>query len=128
MGVRVIPIGPGPVWDLEVIDVFPGGGNRRTGMAVILRRDVQAVPVDDRLLGDEILESDPDALAPANTEGWPQPTFVRVPELIGIPLEHFSPEAPNPGWSSVEKGYVLWDGPELDVKVRLGGVATARPH
>ena len=46
----MIQIGSGPVVDLEIIDIFPGGENRHLGMAVISRRNVQTVPVDDRLL------------------------------------------------------------------------------
>jgi hypothetical protein len=65
---------------------------------------VQAVPVDDGFLGDEIREPDSNPLTSVHTEDRPQPAIIQSLELAGIPEKDLPFEPPDIGWRSWKTG------------------------
>jgi len=68
VGVRVEPVRPRAIQNLELVDELAAGAEGEAGVTVHDGRDVEPVPVDDRLLGDLVLEAHPDPLPPAQSK------------------------------------------------------------
>ena len=60
---RVIPVQPGAVADLEIVVVTVTGRDQDRAVAVIARVDAETMPVRDRRLGEGVVKRDADALA-----------------------------------------------------------------
>jgi hypothetical protein len=85
--VGVIPVSTGPVVDLEFINELPAGCDDIAGMAIHIGRHVQAVPVNNALFRQFVVEMNANLLAAAHPDGGPQVAAAAVNEMPRIPFE-----------------------------------------
>ena len=85
--VRVIPVRPRAIGDLELVDVLATVADGQAGMAVGALGHVQAVPVDDRVFGELVRESDADPLTAAQANDRSEVRTGKHLERVGRTLE-----------------------------------------
>ena len=119
VGMRVIPVGASRSLDLELVDVLAPSGDRLAGMSVGRPRDVQSVPVHDRLLTEVAGQNDTHPLSGSHAEGRTQRAARHVLERARIAANDAALKGPHVRRVAGQNASLRWRRLEEDLHVRI---------
>src|SRR5690606_20633497 len=120
MGMRVEPVAARSVQYGELVDVTLARCDREPRVPVHRVWDMQAVPVNDRRLGQLVEQVYAHALAPPHPDDWPEVRGIGRLQRPRAASQYFAPVAPYAGRCACTKGDIFLHRAQLDVDIDAG--------